>query len=195
MSRCDRTGERSAPPDTEAAHAASAARRLDDTFRSYLAERGPKPATLARVSGLVGGVVGLRLAGDAVVDLWNRDTGEAEGDRTAARHELLATTERVTRWYESFAASLIALDALPEPLLHDEPGDRRLIEAVRRDLTSGEGEAGATAVRMIWTADHLDAACRLQETLAGAAGSTVIPVARILPSALHRRHLLQGRSA
>ena len=60
--------------------AAAASRRLDDTFRGYLAERGAKPATLAEVSSLVTGVVGLRLAGDAVLDLWRATSGD-DGDR------------------------------------------------------------------------------------------------------------------
>jgi hypothetical protein len=67
-------------PTDEAIRAAAAARRLDDTFRSYLAERGAKPVPLAEVTSLVTGVVGLRLAGDAVLDLWQHDD-EAGGDR------------------------------------------------------------------------------------------------------------------
>ena len=68
---------------------AAAARRLDDTFRGYLAERGAKPVPLAEMTTLVTGVAGLRLAADAVLDLWQRDDGSPAGDRAAARHELL----------------------------------------------------------------------------------------------------------
>jgi hypothetical protein len=50
---------------------------------------------------------------------------------------------------------------------HDKSADARLIAAVRRDLTGEDGQGTATAVRMIWTADHLDAARRLQATLVG----------------------------
>ena len=41
--------------------------------------------------------------------------------------------------------------------------------AVRRDLDGGDSEAAATAVRIVWTGDHLDATRRLQETIAPAA--------------------------
>jgi hypothetical protein len=51
---------------------------------------------------------------------------------------------------------------VPAPLTHDTAADERLIEAVRRDLTGADGHATATAVRVIWTADHIDAARRLQ---------------------------------
>jgi hypothetical protein len=170
MGRCDGLEPPAPPPADEAIRAAAASRRLDDTFRNYLAERGAKPVPLAEVTSLVTGVVGLRLAGDAVLDLWRGDDA-AGGDRTAARRELRASSERMTGWYGAFAASLTGRGRVPEPLPRDEGGDERLVDAVRRDLRGEEGAASATAVRMIWTGDHLDAARRLQSTLAGPAGA------------------------
>ena len=72
-------------PTEAAVRAAAASRRLDDTFRNYLAERGAKPVPLAEMTSLVTGVAALRLAADAVLDLWQRDDGESSGDRAAAR--------------------------------------------------------------------------------------------------------------
>jgi Fusaric acid resistance protein-like len=162
------TGSPSAPMD-EAVRAAAASRRLDDTFRGYLAERGPKRAKLAEVASLVTGVVGLRLTADAVLDLWQRDDGSTGGDREAARAELLASTGSVVAWYDGLATALLGRGDVPEPLAHDRLGDERLIVALRRDLGDEDGKATATAVRMIWTGDHLDAARRLQSTLVGPA--------------------------
>jgi hypothetical protein len=165
LGRCDAgTPTRPAPTD-EALRSAAASRRLDDTFRTYLAERGAKPVPLGEVTSLVTGVVGLRLAGDAVLDLWQRD-GAAAGDRGAARRELLATSEQMTSWYGALAASLTGHGDVPEPLARDARADDRLVETVNHDLRGHDGEASATAVRVIWTGDHLDAARRLQETLA-----------------------------
>ena len=158
----------SAAPAGDAFRAAAAARRLDDTFRTYLAERGAKPIPLAEVTRLVTGVAGLRLAADAVLDLWQRDAGDARGDRTAARREILATTERVRSWYDHFARSLTDRREPPEPLAHDKAADSRLIEAVRHDSTGDDGKASAVAVRMIWTGDHLDAVRRLQKIIISA---------------------------
>jgi hypothetical protein len=172
MGRCDSQAAPRPAPTTEATRAAAAARRLDDTFRGYLAERGTKPAPLAEVTSLVTGVAGLRLAADAVLDLWQRDD-PASGDRASARRELLASTQLMTRWYDDFAASLTGPRPVPEPLVHDELADERLVDAVSHDLRSAEGEATATAVRMIWTGDHLDAARRLQGTLVGPARSAI----------------------
>jgi hypothetical protein len=173
VGRCDRGAPSRPAPTAEAIEAAAAARRLDDTFRSYLAEHGAKPAPLAEVTSLVTGVVGLRLAGDAVLDLWQHDGGDPAGDRAAARRELLAGSERMTRWYGELAASLAGRGAVPEPYAPDPRADGRLVDAVSHDLLGADGEATATAVRMIWTGDHLDAARRLQDTLAGPARAAV----------------------
>jgi uncharacterized membrane protein YccC len=172
MLRCDPAAAAPPAPTDEANRAAAAARRLDDTFRSYLAERGSKPVALADVTALVTGVVGLRLAADAVLDLWRRDDGQAGGDRIAARLELLSTTANLRRWYDDFAAGLIGEQAVRDALDHDTAADGRLVDAVRSDLREADGQASATAVRMIWTGDHLDAARRLQATLVGPARTT-----------------------
>jgi uncharacterized membrane protein YccC len=164
MSRCDDSQRPVEAPLGDALQAAGAARRLDDTFRTFLAERGEKPAALADVTSLVTGVAGVRLAGDAVLDLW-RGADDADGDRTAARRELLAGAERVSDWYSSFGSSLIGRGAVPEPLEPDTVADGRLVDAVSHDLASEDGVASATGVRMIWTGDHLDAVRRLQAML------------------------------
>ncbi|WP_406213972.1 hypothetical protein [Streptomyces canus] len=49
--------------------------------------------------------------------------------------------------------------------------EAELVESLRRDLSDEDGRATDTAVRVIWTADHLDAARRLQPILAAAAGA------------------------
>ena len=136
-------------PRPEGARAAAASRRLDDTFRGYLAERGAKPATLAEVSSLVTGVVGLRLAGDAVLDLW-RDEGD-DGDRESARRELLATSEQVTGWYRGFAESLTGRGPVPAPLARESrPAGERLVGAVARDLLRRRGQRGHGAGHRRW---------------------------------------------
>ena len=173
MGRCDSVVPPAPPAADEAVRAAAAARRLDDTFRGYLAERGEKPVPLAEVTSLVTGVIGLRLAGDAVLDLWQQQADEAGGDRAAACRELLSSTEQMAGWYRDFAAGLTGRGDLPEPLTHDERADQRLVDAVGHDLRGEDGQATATAVRMIWTGDHVDAARRLQEMLAEPARTAV----------------------
>jgi uncharacterized membrane protein YccC len=172
LGRCDSGGPAPGPPVEQAAQAAAAARRLDDTFRAYLAERGAKPVPLAEVTALVTGVVGLRLAGDAVLQLWYGD-GPDGGDRATARRELLSGSDMVRGWYGRFAESLVGGGSVPEPLAADAVADGRLVDAVGHDLRDQDGNATATAVRVIWTGDHLDAVRRLQGMLVGPAQEAV----------------------
>jgi uncharacterized membrane protein YccC len=169
---CDSTAPSAPAPADEAVAAAAAARRLDDTFRTYLAERGAKPVPLAQITSLVTGIVALRLAADSVLDLWQQ-VGAPEGDRAAARRELNAGSESMTGWYADFAAGLIGRGDVPEPLPDDQRADVRLVDAVSADLRGEDGRATATAVRVIWTGDHLDAARRLQGMLVGPARAAV----------------------
>ncbi len=64
---CDPSVPGASAPRGLALAAAASSRRLDDTFRGYLTERGAKKVPLAEVTALVTGVAGLRLAGDAVL--------------------------------------------------------------------------------------------------------------------------------
>jgi hypothetical protein len=183
MSRGDPGAPALPAPGSDAARAAAASRRLDDAFRTYLAERGTKRLPLADVAGLVTGVAGLRLEADAVLDLWRGDDGQAGGDVPAARHEILGTAERVTGWYDGLATTMITGGELPQPLAHDTTADDRLVRAVRRDLPGDDGRATATAARMIRTGDHLDVIRRLQAAIISPARATAGQPAgsRIIP--------------
>jgi uncharacterized membrane protein YccC len=175
ITRCDALAPTAAGPDDERRRAAAAARRLDDTFRGFLAERGTKHLPLADVTMLITGVAVLRLTADAILDLWGREDESPAGDRTTARTEILDAGTLLADWYEETAQALIGAGTVPGPLTHDKAADGRLIEAVRRDLTGEDGHATATAVRMIWTADHIDAARRLQAgILAPARGAAAV---------------------
>jgi uncharacterized membrane protein YccC len=166
MRRCDASAAGTAVEPTEdAARAAASARRLDDTFRSFLAERGSKPVALVEISRLVTAVGGLRIAADAVLDLWEREDGTLPGDRAAAREELLRSSEQIEGWYDNLAARLADGRPPNAPIAHDELADGRLLDAVRSDLRAEDGRGTATAVRVIWTGDHLDAVRRLQQRI------------------------------
>jgi uncharacterized membrane protein YccC len=164
VARCDASGPTPSRPGDHSAQASAAARRLDDTFRNYLSERGAKRVRLSEVTKLVTGVAGVRLAADAVLDLWNDDVPHS-GDRSAARRELESATENLTGWFDRFADSLIGSSAVPEPLAPDRVADGRLVQAVGQDLRAPAGETSATGVLVIWTGDHLDGVRRLQERL------------------------------
>jgi hypothetical protein len=113
----------------------------------------------------VSGVVGVRLAADAVLDLWQRDPGGDDGDRSAAQAEILQASEQLERWYDELSASFVSAASPPQPLPHDNAADGRLLTALHRDLEGPDGRVSGTATRMIWTDDHLDAVRRLQASL------------------------------
>ena len=169
VARCDRETPPHPVPAAAAERTAASARRLDDAFRTYLAERAAKPVPLADATGLVNGVVALRLAADAVLDLWVAGGGQAGGSRKAARAELTALAGEVAGWYESLGLALLRRAPVPDPLSPDGAAEARLVEAVARDLRGRDGNASETGVRIIWTGDHLDAIRRLQRTLVGPA--------------------------
>ncbi|MFF7128099.1 FUSC family protein [Streptomyces sp. NPDC008240] len=157
-------------PLEEGREAAAAARRLDDAFRSFLAERGAKPVSLADLTTLVTGIVGLRLAADAVLGLWQRASELHTGtDRAEARLVLLSAAGRVAGWYRDLAVSLAGRSAVRDPLPPDPAAEASLVDSVRRDLRDADGRASDTAVRVIWTVDHINTASRLQPSLAAAA--------------------------
>ena len=113
MGRCDMSTPERPGPSNESVRAAAASRRLDDAYRGYLAERGAKSISMADATTLLNGVAGLRLAGDAVHDLWRSDDCMAAGDRAQAKAQLAAMVDRVAGWYDRLAASLGALGAGP----------------------------------------------------------------------------------
>jgi hypothetical protein len=154
-----------AGPELEAQHAAAAALRLDDAFRTYLAERAAKPVPLPALTGLVNGVLALRVAADAVVDLWQRDGPLADGDDDV-RAELRGIELGVVGWYEIFAAALGGVGRIPDPLGEDATGVERLAGVVTAGLAQPDGGRMESARRILWTGDHLDAARRLQATIA-----------------------------
>ena len=171
-SRADPGGPALPAVADDAARAAAASRRLDDAFRTFLAERGTKRLPLADMAGLVTGVAGLRLEADAVLDLWRGDHGQTGGDVAAARQEILDMADRVTGWYDALATTLITGGELPQPLAQDTAADARLVRAVRRDLVDDDARASATGVRMIWTGDHLNVVRRLQAAIISPARAT-----------------------
>src|SRR5205823_117801 len=83
----------------------------------------------------------------AVLDLWQRDD-PGSGDHAAVRGELLASAELVGGWYRGFAAGLVGRAPVPDPLPRDEQAEARLVDAVSRDLLTGDRRADATGVRM-----------------------------------------------
>jgi hypothetical protein len=184
------------PPSEAETRAAAASRRLDDTFRTYLAERGAKPTPFAEMTGLVSGVTALRLAADAITALWREQEPSARSD---VQEGLLRAAQDVTGWYGELARHLTAGEPAPPPLDAGVLTDRALLDAIRQRQCTVTGAVTPRAIRTLWTADHLDAVRRVQHGLVGstatawidlpapytgrgATGASRARVTRILPS-------------
>ncbi|MGA7418265.1 MAG: FUSC family protein [Acidimicrobiales bacterium] len=187
VTRSDGQVTASATPEEERRRAAGAARRLDDAFREYLSERGTKHVPMADVIALLTGVALIRLTADAVLDLWSRDRGSTAGDRTAARNEILASGTQVVQWYEQLAQAIAGVGLVSDQLDHEADANFRLLEAVRRDLTGSDGQGTATAVRMIWTADHIDAIRYLQGAIVAPARAVAAAEQALRPNMIPSR--------
>jgi hypothetical protein len=165
---CDGGAPPHGPPDNQAARAARAARRLDDAFRSFVAEQGMKRLPLAQATALVNGPSGLRLAAEGILELWH-GVSTADDGRVDATRELMSRADAIDGWYRGFAAALDGERPLPEASTAPQWSDGRLLRTIEHDLSDGAESASATAVRIVWTGDHLDAARRLESGLATAA--------------------------
>ncbi|MGH1523914.1 FUSC family protein [Leifsonia sp. L25] len=171
LGRCEASAAEHPEPRQQALRAAAAARQLDDAFRTYLGERGSKQRPLAEVSASVGGVAGVRLASDAILDLWRRQETAGAGDRGRhredARRSLEDSLARLDGWYEELASSLVAREPLPAPVPADPEDRRRLADVVADDLGDSTGHIVAQAVRIYWTGDYLDIVRRLESVIVG----------------------------
>ena len=112
------------------------------------AERGAKPVPLADVMTLVNGVVALRLAADAVLDLWQRRRRPAEGDRAGARAELMAAGTRPSRagtttWPRASSAAARCRTRAARPGRGRAADRRRCARDLQGERRHGDGDGGA----------------------------------------------------
>jgi hypothetical protein len=149
-------------PSSDAERAAAASRRLDNAFRTYIAERGAKPVPLSDVATLVTGVAILRLSADAIDDLWDH-VGVDEA-WSAVRRQLDDEAEAAVTWYDGFADSFEG-GGSQQDLTPQAEADDDVESAVRHQLAQPGEENLAEVVRIVWTAGHLAAVERLETTV------------------------------
>lgn len=149
--------------------AAAAARRLDDAFRTYLAERGAKPVPFADVAALVTGVAILRLSANSVAEFGDhRVTKNDECD--AARQRVADLSDSIVEWYEEFASRFQgehdAAKLSPQTTSEDQ-----VVSAVRERLVRMTAPDLDGAMRILWTTDQLTAVQRLEASVVNASRS------------------------
>lgn len=155
---------RAPEPSSELAEARAAAHRSDDALRQYLGERGPRDASLADLTAVIGGASQLRLVGFAIVA-----QSTDRGARRFAEADVLVL-RRVRELHAWFAAAADVLDGhrIPGPP-PEEPEHEEVLDALCRDLAEGggTGEDVADARRLLWTALFLRDVRNLADRVAG----------------------------
>lgn len=175
-------------PGAQRRDASDAARRLDDAFRQFNAERGVKSLALADVAALTIAVAGIRRSADAICELWGRDDETGAADQKAARAEILLAEGSVVGWYQQLAAGLKGLAPLPQPAPADDGATEALVEALQRDLADGNAFRAASAIKMIWMRDHIESIRRLEPSVLPSATVAAAANSKRLAWLFGRRH-------
>lgn len=155
-------------PVTEQRDAADAARRLDDSFRQFIAERGAKHLSLADVGTLVLGVAELRRSADGISALW-QDAGAGVDTGSDARSEVLMAGGSTVRWYQELAAALTGAAPPPATTSAFQRAGDRVEDDIELAIRTMDAAEAATAIRMVWTLDYIDSVRELE--------GTVLPIA------------------
>jgi uncharacterized membrane protein YccC len=133
------SGSRVVAPDTASA-ASTAALRLDDALRAFLAEQGTKHIEKQQLWRLVGGSMRLRLTADAVTRL----PPDAPGTG-AAREALRHRTSTLSAWYERLAELL------------GRPHERGVAALAAPAFTSADVVGASSGSHYgVWLCEHLD---------------------------------------
>ncbi len=150
--------------------AVTAYHRMDDAYRQFISERGPKIISLRTATNLVTGAVRLRLAAHSLATLPVRPIHQERPSgavMAAAADGLRQACRRAQTWYLGFAEVLAG--ARREVPAVDDDHDR-----LRRDLLSAFETARASrdalqvrlALRLLWADEDLEDEHALQHELA-----------------------------
>ncbi len=152
--------------------ATAAARRLDDAFRQYLAERSRGHRQLDSLAVLTAGAIRVcRLAyaleaGHLLWSLAPQESGPAA--LVGARARLAADLDALRSWYAALGEAVVAGRRGPEPLPEAAAADGAA--PWLRELARRGGEADlALGLAVVWTGKYLELLRSLQPRLAAAA--------------------------
>ncbi len=177
--RCDAATPTADDPLTARRAAQASARRLDDAFREFLSERGPKSVSLGDVGTLIAGVTAIRTTADRIQDLWSTHDVKASSDRHVVRAALSQGTQSVGEWFAELSGVLTgSLMTLSQPT-DFTVSPQELVTTVRSDLSDIEGSGATVAFKIVWTDDYLRQLNRLQRRMLPVI-ATITPTRRTL---------------
>ncbi|MFN8156362.1 MAG: FUSC family protein [Candidatus Nanopelagicales bacterium] len=163
--RCGPLDGETTDPSPAASAASASALRLDDAYRTYLNERGPKSRPLSEVVPLVTAGTKMRLATDWMVRHWDARGALTEDEQRAAGAALLESVRPLDDWFEALAAGLRGDADLPAAPSQDHDAMRRVEPLVEPALAAPDRARSWAAVRVGWCANLLDGVERMQSGL------------------------------
>lgn len=147
--------------------ALDAARRLDDSFRQLLTERGAKLLSFDELACMVSAAAVVRRTADEIRGLWQR-ADEPAPVTEEARSELLARGQSMVERYEQIAAALVGKGEVPDAASEPERNSDDTVDALWSEASGGSAALTET-VRLLWTLDYLDSLYYLDRNLLPAA--------------------------
>jgi uncharacterized membrane protein YccC len=147
------------------AQARSAASRLDDAYRQYLADTALRRADPDRLELLITRAVRVRLAAYSMSTLTPVEH-ESVFDRCAGA--LSSEADRLDQWYRAFADALGSATAIPSPEGTDSDGGP-VIRCMSDSLGIHQGANLDSALTLLWADQHLDGVWALGAELVGPA--------------------------
>ena len=145
----------------------TAARRVDDALRQYVAEGGGHPVEVTTVSRAASAVSRLRLTARSL----DRVRLVADGQvRPAGCAELLAgDLAEVHGWYQEASAALAGRGPVPPPDRAGPERSARLRACVVGVSTTGDDATVLSGLLLVWASEYVEELRRLQDRLAGPA--------------------------
>ncbi len=148
----------------------SAAHRLDDAFRQYLAERSPQAAHRESLAALIAGAARLHRAAESLSSLARTVAGEVRLERCGLNLDL--EVQALRSWYVTLGDALLRSTSVPPPHQRDAGGRQRLLECVRDAISGGDRAMLRPALGLLWASQHLDTLWELEGHLGPRAAET-----------------------
>ena len=144
-------------------HARAAGARIDDAIRSYLADRGSKPAPLEEINAAANGARRVRLAAEAIAST-ETPPDHPVPDLRLDRDHVIAAADSAANWYRTAAAALEG--SAPLAPAEVAGAETAILSSVAANPGAFDGGSAEQQARGLWEiALHVDGVTRLQARL------------------------------
>jgi uncharacterized membrane protein YccC len=132
----------------------TAAHRLDDAFRQYLAERSASELNVEDVAAFVAGASRVRRAAQSLSSLARMADGATRLERCG--ENLDRELDALQSWYAALGDAIVNRRMAPPPHARDGEGRSRLLACVRDAARASDKATVDAALVLLWTSQHVD---------------------------------------